>query len=1086
MTSLSRNATGGIPGRFTRSVRRGLALTGLFAALAIVACENPLAPMSCGPIPQQTVNAGQSTTVSVCFTDENGDALSYSASSSDPAVATATVSGTNVTITAVAPGSATVTITAADPGGLTATASVSVMVPNRAPRAVGTIDALTVEVGEQGSVDVSGAFTDPDGESLSYSASSSNAEVASVSVSGSAVTVTAVAKGMATVTVTASDPGGASATQSFEVTVPNRAPRAVGSVPPATVHAGESVEVDLAEYFTDPDGDTLAYTARSSDAAVATVSVENEVAIVTAGSPGTAMVTVTATDPGGASATQTLEVTVPNRAPEPVGTIPAQSVTEGRTETVSLGSYFRDPDGDPLTYAATITDAQVGEVMVSGDTLTIRALATGLAAITVTATDPGGLTATQAVTLEITPANRSPQPRGTIPAQSITVGGTATVDLSLYFTDPDGDALTYTAQSSDATVATIGVSGAAATVTGIAVGTATATVTARDPDGLTATQTVNIQVMQGNRAPQPEGTIPAQNITVGGTATVNLSPYFTDADGDALTYTAQSSDPAVATASVLGSVATVTAVAPGTAAVTITATDPGGASATQRFDVTVANRAPEAVGSIPPVSVEVGMSDDVNLAPYFIDPDGDALIYAAASDDRAVATVSVSGSVATVTAVATGTATVTVTATDPGGLSASQRLAVNTFDADDATLRSLSLSDGTLDPAFDPAVTNYGATVAHAISRVTVTAVANHGDDSRIMIDGAAYTAGGHSVELDVGANAILVKVTSLNDNFVNTYTLSVERTEDVPSAPQNVEIASPRDQEVEVAWRAPASEGSEVITEYRYRLSDGAWTTVSGGAAARQVTISGLTNGRDVTVWVQAMTANFEGDSASVNGAPWPDVTVTPAASSLDESGADNSTQVTVALTTLAVAPTRIDLAVLEGADPSDKATIAPASLTFAPGDLAKAVTLTAVDNVTDDDADPVVTLQADVAETEAEAAAARAPGTADVTIVDDDMVPGAPQGISFSAVSTDRFTVNWTPPASEGTSPITGYEVRFATTASGNIGSASWVSVTGGAGARSHVITGLTTNTDYTVEVRAISAAGASSAVSAAQSTS
>ena len=1084
MTPSPTRATRSNAGRMARPACRFVALASLLAALAITACENPLAPMSCGPIPQQTVNAGQSTTVSVCFTDENGDALSYSASSSNPAVATATVSGTTVTITAVAPGSTTVTITASDPGGLTATASVSVMVPNRAPRAVGTIDALTVAVGEQGSVNVSGAFTDPDGETLSYSASSSNPEVATASASGSAVAVTAVAKGMSTVTVTATDPGGASATQSFEVTVPNRAPQAVGSIPQATVQAGESVEVDLSEYFTDPDGDALAYMGQSSDAAVATVSVENAVAIVTAVSSGTATVMITATDPGDASATQSFEVTVPNRAPAAVGSIPAQTVTEGRTETVTLRPYFADPDGDSLTYTAVITDPQVAEVTVAEDALTIRALATGVAAITVTATDPDGLTATQTVAVEVTPSNRAPQPQGTIPAQSVTVGGTATVDLSPYFTDPDGDALTYTAQSSDPTLATVGVSGAVATVTGIAVGTATATVTATDPDGLTATQTVSIEVMQGNRAPQPQGTIPAQSIAVGVTATVNLSQYFTDADGDALTYTAQSSDPAVATVSVLGSVATVKAVAPGTVAVTATATDPGNASATQRFDVTVANRAPETVGSIPAATVEIGTSVDVNLAQYFTDPDGDALTYAAASDDRAVATVSVSGAVATVTAVAAGTATVTVTASDPGGLSATQSIAVNTFDADDATLRSLSLSDGTLNPAFDPATLNYAASVAHAVSSIRVTAVASHGDDGRITIDGAAYTAGGHAVDLVVGTNTILVRVTSLNGNFVNTYTVTVERAEDVPSAPQNVEIESPRDQEVVVRWRAPASEGSEVIANYRYRLSDGAWMTAGGGATARSVEIPGLTNGHYVTVWVQAVTANFEGDSASVNGAPWPDVTVTPTASSVDESGADNSTQVTVALTTLAVSPTRIDLSVLEGTDASDKATIAPATLTFAPGDLAKSVTLTAVDNVTDDP-DPVITLQADVAETEAMAAATRAPGMSNITIIDNDTVPDVPQGISFSAVGTDAFTVNWTPPASEGTSAITGYEVRFATTASGDIGDASWATVSGGGDARSHVISGLTTDTDYTVEVRAVSAAGAGNATSAAQRT-
>ena len=176
---------------------------------------------------------------------------------------------------------------------------------------------------------------------------------------------------------------------------------------------------------------------------------------------------------------------------------------------------------------------------------------------------------------------------GTIPALTLAPGATATVDASGYFTDPDGDALTYTAMSSNSEVATASVSGSTVTITAVAAGNATITVTARDPGGLTATQQAGVTVQQSNRAPSAVGTIPALMLAPGGTATVDASQYFTDPDGDALTYTAMSSNSAVATASVSGSTVTITAVAAGNATITVTARDPGGLTATQQAGVTV-------------------------------------------------------------------------------------------------------------------------------------------------------------------------------------------------------------------------------------------------------------------------------------------------------------------------------------------------------------------------------------------------------------------------------------------------------------------------------------------------------------------
>ena len=158
--------------RLPRSVRAGIGLM-VLTALA-VGCEDPVAPVSCGSVPQQTINVGATATVPVCFNDANGDMVSLSASSSNPAVATARLGGNAVTVTAVSPGTASVTVTARDPDGLSGTVSFSVTVPNRAPRPVGTLAAQTVAVGDTALVNVSGHFTEPDGQALGYGVSSSD------------------------------------------------------------------------------------------------------------------------------------------------------------------------------------------------------------------------------------------------------------------------------------------------------------------------------------------------------------------------------------------------------------------------------------------------------------------------------------------------------------------------------------------------------------------------------------------------------------------------------------------------------------------------------------------------------------------------------------------------------------------------------------------------------------------------------------------------------------------------------------------------------------------------------------------------
>ena len=126
------------------------------------------------------------------------------------------------------------------------------------------------------------------------------------------------------------------------------------------------VMVNVAGYFNDQDGDALAYTTASLNAAIASVAVTGSVVTITAAAQGVVSVTVTASDPGGLSTQQTLTVIVPNRGPTPTGTIPAQSVFVGETAPVDMSTYFNDPDGDALTFSAASSNATVVSVSVAG------------------------------------------------------------------------------------------------------------------------------------------------------------------------------------------------------------------------------------------------------------------------------------------------------------------------------------------------------------------------------------------------------------------------------------------------------------------------------------------------------------------------------------------------------------------------------------------------------------------------------------------------------------------------------------------------------------------------------------------------
>ncbi|MDE2982807.1 MAG: hypothetical protein OXU74_16575 [Gemmatimonadota bacterium] len=182
------------------------------------------------------------------------------------------------------------------------------------------------------------------------------------------------------------------------------------------------------------------------------------------------------------------------RAPEAAGSIPAQTVSAGQAASIDLVRFFRDADGDALAYAATVSNAATATVSVSGNVLTITGVAPGTVVVTVFASDPGGLSATQRTRVTVETPNQAPAPVGTIPPQALGPGQWIAIAVSSYFRDPEGAILSFSATTSDTRVVGVEVAGDIVTMTQAGTGAAIVNVVARDPGGLPARQGITVTV----------------------------------------------------------------------------------------------------------------------------------------------------------------------------------------------------------------------------------------------------------------------------------------------------------------------------------------------------------------------------------------------------------------------------------------------------------------------------------------------------------------------------------------------------------------------------------------------------------------
>ena len=291
--------------------------------------------------------------------------------------------------------------------------TVTVTLSPAADRTLGVPVTVTVGTAEAGDWDVSGltngglGFADGD-EFKRFTVSANqdgdeDGETVTLAFGSLPENVSAGANPSATVTIT--DDDGA-----------NKQP--VAENDSAATEEDTPVAVDVLANDSDPNGDALIITQSSESTAGGSTEIESGKITYTpkADFHGEDSFSYTVSDQSGAenetaTATVSLTVTPLNDPPEPVGAIPRQQLgVGGAVAEIDVAAYFRDRDGDVLTYTAVSSNPEIAQVAVAASTVTITPVGAGAATITVTAhdrpmDDPERLTAQQTISMRLVAAS---------------------------------------------------------------------------------------------------------------------------------------------------------------------------------------------------------------------------------------------------------------------------------------------------------------------------------------------------------------------------------------------------------------------------------------------------------------------------------------------------------------------------------------------------------------------------------------------------------------------------------------------------------------------------------------------------------
>ena len=494
---------------------------------------------------------------------------------------------------------------------------------NLPPRIVNPLENRTLQAGfGMDTMDIQKVFNDPNDDKLFFNAKSSDDEVVSATIfQNSQLIIREGHAGKAKITLTANDAHRTTATDTLEVTIikivpDNQPPMVVNPLENKTLQAGFGTDtMDIQKVFNDPNDDELTFNAHSSDDSVIAVTIlQNNQLVISEVGVGIATITLTADDGQEGTVSDEFQVTVTERESLlacdfevcPYDLLdrgkPVQIARELINVRATVLAHYGGKPGilgirDGLHYKGYLVPCRPldkefivdkKEVLISGYVLNCA----------------GGLTLPQIkgslgnlfklTDIRNVPENQPPMVVNPLENRTLQEGfGTDMVDIQNVFNDPNDDALTFNAHSSNDEVVSVTIlQNNQLVISEVGTGIATITLTADDGQGTTASTTFEVTIIGNMIVLTP----PDLAFTEGFRGTgIFLHTYFRSTNGDELNFIASTSDPSVVTVnigqnSVYGATLIINGVGNGIVTITITANDSRGETVSTTFKLTVIER----------------------------------------------------------------------------------------------------------------------------------------------------------------------------------------------------------------------------------------------------------------------------------------------------------------------------------------------------------------------------------------------------------------------------------------------------------------------------------------------------------------